>query len=236
MPRLPLLVLLLGWCIPLHPSYAQGWIEIEGRQPGIPAGPVSRVGSRVTIAVEDRLARVQVEERFRNGGAAMAEGSYFYPLAGEASFTDFSLWLNDEELRGETMDADKAREIYESIVRRRKDPALLTLAGHGLVRAQVFPIQPGETRKIALRYTQLLVRQGDALRLRYSLGIRGSDQATELRVEIARGDLFGTPYSPTHTIDSRAIGNRLEISVSPGARATWSCSSPSGGRWREPPC
>lgn len=216
MRRSPLLVLLVGLCSPLHPSFAQGWMEIEGRRPGLPVGPVSRVGSRATIAVDDRVARVQVEERFRNGGPAVAEGSYYYPLAGEASFTDFSLWLNDEELRGETMDADKAREIYESIVRRQKDPALLTLAGHGLVRAQVFPIQPGETRRVALRYTQLLTRQGDALRLRYALGLRGSDSATELRIEIARGDLYGTPYSPTHTIDSRTNGGRLDITVSPG--------------------
>jgi Ca-activated chloride channel family protein len=216
MRRAPLLVLLIGWCIPLQASFAQGWMEIEGRRPGVPAGPVARVASRVSIAVDDRVARVQVEERFRNGGPTVAEGSYFYPLAGEASFTDFSLWLNEEELRGETMDADKAREIYESIVRRRKDPALLTLAGHGLVRAQVFPIQPGETRRVALRYTQLLTRQGDALRLRYALGLRGADSATELRVEIARGDLYGTPYSPTHTIDSRTDGGRLDITVSPG--------------------
>lgn len=216
MRRPPLLALVIGLCIPLHPSFAQGWVEIEGRRPGAPVGAVARVGSRVVIAVEDRVARVQVEERFRNGGPTVAEGSYFYPLAGEASFTDFSLWLNDEELRGETMDADKAREIYESIVRRQKDPALLTLAGHGLVRAQVFPIQPGETRRVALRYTQLLPRQGDALRLRYALGLRGPDSATELRVEIARGDRYGTPYSPTHTIDSRTDGGRLEITVSPG--------------------
>ncbi len=216
MRRPSLLALLVGCCIPLHPSFAQGWMEIEGRRPGLPTGPVARVGSRVTIAVDGRVARVQVEEQFRNGGHTVAEGSYFYPLAGEASFTDFSLWSNDEELRGETMDAEKAREIYESIVRRQKDPALLTLAGHGLVRAQVFPIQPGETRKVALRYTQLLTRQGDALRLRYALGLRGSDSATELRIEIDRGDLYGTPYSPTHTIDSRNDGGRLVITVSPG--------------------
>jgi len=216
MRRPPLLALLVGLCIPLHPSFAQGWMEIEGRRPGTPAGPVARVGSRVTIAVDDRVARVQVEEQFRNGGPTVVEGSYFYPVAGEAAFTDFSLWLNDEELRGETMDADKAREIYESIVRRRKDPALLTLAGHGLVKAQVFPIQPGETRRVALRYAQLLTRQGDALRLRYALGLRGSDSATELRIEIARGDLYGTPYSPTHTIERRTEGGRLDITVSPG--------------------
>ena len=101
MRRPSLVALLIALCIPLHPSLAQGWMEIEGRRPGTPVGPVARVGSRVTIAVDDRLARVQVEERFRNGGPAVAEGSYFYPLAGEASFTDFSLWLNDEELRGE---------------------------------------------------------------------------------------------------------------------------------------
>jgi Ca-activated chloride channel homolog len=216
MRRPPLLALLIGLCSPLHPSFAQGWMEIESRRPGAPDGPVMRVGSRVTIAVDDRVARIQVEERFRNAGPTVAEGSYFYPLAGEASFTDFSLWLNEEELRGETMDADKAREIYESIVRRRKDPALLTLSGHGLVRAQVFPIQPGETRRVALRYAQLLTRQGDALRLRYALGLRGSDSATELRIEVARGDLYGTPYSPTHTIDSRTEGGRLDITVSPG--------------------
>src|SRR5918995_5435430 len=115
MRRSPPLVLLIGLCMPLHPSFAQGWIEIEGRRPGVPAGPVARVGSRVTIAVDDRVARVQVEERVRNGGSTVAEGSYFYPLAGEASFTEFSLWLNDEELRGETLEAEKAREIYESI-------------------------------------------------------------------------------------------------------------------------
>jgi Ca-activated chloride channel family protein len=209
-------ILLVGLCMPLHPAFAQGWMEMEGPRPGPSTGPVSRVGSRVTIAVDDRIARVQVEERFRNAGGTVQEASYFYPLAGEASFTDFSLWMNDEELRGETMDANQARDIYESIVRRRKDPALLTLAGHGLVRAQVFPLQAGETRKIALRYTQLLARQGDALRLRYALGLRGSDSATELRVEIARGDLYGTPYSPTHTIDSRTESGRLAITVSPG--------------------
>src|SRR3982751_4878254 len=63
-----------------------------------------------------------------------------------------------QEIRGEMMNAEQARGVYEGIVRRLKDPALLTLAGHGLVRAQVFPVQPGETRKVVLRYTQLLDR------------------------------------------------------------------------------
>src|SRR5688572_18940045 len=215
--RLFLAVLTAVTAFPASTALCQGWIEIERpRERTVPTGPVTRTASSVQVRLTDRIARVEVEERFRNEGGVIAEGSYLYPLAGEAVFQNFSLWMGDQELRGEMLDADKARGIYDAIVRRRKDPALLTLAGHGLVRAQVFPIQPGETRKVALRYTQLLTRQGDALRLRYALGLRGADSATELRIEIARGDPYATPYSPTHTIDSRTEGGRLAITVAPG--------------------
>jgi Ca-activated chloride channel family protein len=194
---------------------AQGWIEIE-HPPG-PAqqfGSITRVGSNVRITVEGRVARVEVEERFRNSGGVVAEGSYLYPLAGEAVFTGFSLWQGDKELRGETMNAEQARSIYEEIVRKRKDPALLTLAGHGLIRAQVFPIEPGDTRRVRLRYTQMLTREGDALRLRYALGARGGEAATtEVQVSVANADGFGNPYSPTHDLDTHRTGDRVDIAL-----------------------
>lgn len=70
----PLIVLFVGLCMPLRQAFAQGWVEIERQRPETPTGPVSRVGSRVTIAVDDRVARVQVEERFMNRGPTVAEG------------------------------------------------------------------------------------------------------------------------------------------------------------------
>jgi Ca-activated chloride channel family protein len=179
-------------------------------------GPISRTASSVQVRLTDRIARVEVEERFRNDGGLVAEGSYLYPLAGEAVFQNFSLWMGEQELRGEMLDAGKAQGIYDEIVRRRKDPALLTLAGHGLVRAQVFPIQPGETRKVALRYTQLMSRAGDALRFRYPLGDRGS-AALSFSLIVDDAGRFGTPYSPTHRLDSRRQNDRLEITVSDGS-------------------
>jgi Ca-activated chloride channel family protein len=198
----------------VHPAQAQGWIEIE--QPVNPTqvvGDIERIGSQVRVAVEGRVARVEVEELFRNSGSRLAEGSYLYPMPGEAVFTNFSLWMGDQEVRGETMNADQARAIYEEIVRRKKDPALLTFAGHGLVRAQVFPIQPGETRKVVLRFTQLLSRSGDAVRLRYSLGNRGATGNSSFVITVADASSYGTPYSPTHSIETRRVGGRFEISL-----------------------
>jgi Ca-activated chloride channel family protein len=195
------------------PAQAQGWIELE--RPINPALPneIERVESDVRISVNDRVARVEVEERFRNTGGRLAEGTYLYPIPGEAVFTNFSLWMGDQEVRGETMNAEQARSIYEDIVRRRKDPALLTFAGHGLIRAQVFPIQPGETRKVVLRYTQLLTRSGDAVRLRYSLGNRGGSGGTGFRVTLDHAASYGTPYSPTHAVEARRSGDRLEVTI-----------------------
>ena len=149
------------------PLAAQGWIEVLPDRPG---GGVVKVRTDVSVVVVGRVAHVEVEEFFRNDGRRLGEGDYIYPLPGEAVFSNFSLFQGDEELRGETMDADRARSIYEEIVRRKKDPALIELVGHGLVRARVFPIPSGETRKITLRYTQMLDRAGQAYRFQYAAG------------------------------------------------------------------
>jgi len=209
------------------PAAAQGWVEVRStpvpNRPTPIGGPVLRIQSDVRITLEGRVARVEVEERFRNAGSSIAEGTYLYPLPGEAVFTGFSLWMGDQELQGEMQNAEQARAIYEEIVRRQRDPALLTYAGHGLIRAQIFPIQPGETRKVVLRYTQVLGREGDALRLRYAIGPRGEGRgrgsagATQdlfsFRVTSADESAIGTPYSPTHELSTRRSGGRLEVSV-----------------------
>ncbi len=195
------------------PASAQGWIEVERPRTTVPvSSSIIRVGSEVRTVIEGRIARIEVEERFRNTGGGMAEGTYLYPLPGEAVFQNFSLWMGEQEMKGEMMNAEQARGIYEEIVRRQKDPALLTLAGHGLVRAQVFPIQPGETRKVVLRYTQLLDRAGDALRVRYALGVRGGEGGT-WRLTSRGEDTYGTPYSPTHGLTVRRDRGTLEVSV-----------------------
>src|SRR5256712_7987488 len=110
------------------------------------------------------------------------------------------------------MDAVQARAIYEEIVRRKRDPALIELAGHGLLRARVFPIGPGETRKITLRYTQMLDRVGDAWRFRYTAGtgaVRAASSSFRMQVDSAAP--FGEPNSPTHRRTTNPGDNRTGL-------------------------
>lgn len=198
-------------------AYGQGWIEIERRT--LPTGVgqwMTKVRSAVNVSVSGRVARVTVEEWFRNNGPALGEASYVFPLPGEAVFSNYSLWQGEQELRGEMMDASQARGIYEAIVRQKRDPALIELMGHGLIRARVFPINPGETRKITLRYTQMLDRTGDAWRFRFA----GARDATprSFRLQADSADRLGEPYSPTHRVTSRRDMGRVEVTL---ADTTW---------------
>src|SRR5213080_4684357 len=208
-PRLLGLVCLLT--APLAPGAAQGWIEPIRPLPAFPRGAIVKVRSAVQVTLTGRAARVMVEEWFRNSGPVLDEANYLYPLAGEAVFSDFSLWQGDRELKGEPMDASQARAIYEDIVRRKRDPALIELAGHGLLRARVFPIAPGETRKITLRYTQVLDRIGDALRFRYAAGTAAASRSFRLQVDSTAG--LGDPYSPTHRLTVSHSGDHLELAL-----------------------
>ena len=222
------------WLIPIAvlgltaSGHAQGWIDPIRPQPSF---GVHKLRTSVTVHVAGRVATVEVEELFRNDGPPFGEGDYLYPLPGEAIFSNFSLYQGERELRGETMDAAKARSIYEAIVRRKRDPALIELVSHGLLRARVFPIASGETRKITLRYTQLLTRAGDALQFRYAAGSANasprpmpvvmSDDVRRQRpvtaapltftliIDDARA--FGAPFSPTHEVRVERMGNRVVV-------------------------
>ena len=197
---------------------AQGWVDpVRPVPPTNITGRIERLRSTVQVSVSGRVARVTVEEWFRNNGPAMDEGMYHFPLPGEAVFSSYSLWQGDQELRGEAMDATQARSIYEAIVRQKRDPALIELAGQGLIRARVFPIGPGETRKITLKYTQLLDRAGDAWRFRY-IGDKNRQHAPRsFRMEVDSAGRFGDPYSPTHQVQVSRRDNRFEITLADGS-------------------
>jgi Ca-activated chloride channel family protein len=172
----------------------------------------------------DRVLRYEVTETFVNRGAGLGEADYIFPLPKGAAFEDLKLSINGELVSGETMSADRARGIYEEIVRRQRDPALVEWMGHGMLRARIFPIAPGEVKKVVVRFQMVAEREGDALRVDYFQGKRNAAQlARESQDERSASGSFiltypdvpayGTAYSPTHSVSSSDRGNRREVRV-----------------------
>ena len=179
---------------------------------------VQRTRSDVRVELRDRVLRYEVEERFVNRGGLIGEADYIFPLPKGAAFRDLKLSIDGQLVAGETMSAAEARRIYEDIVRRQKDPALVEWMGHGMLRTRIFPIQPGEERRVVVRFESVAEREGDAVRVDYFRGSRlpalgsrrGIENAGESREPRAEtrftltyraGGELGEAYSPTHELD-----------------------------------
>lgn len=188
-------------------------------------GPgVIKQSSHVRADLVDRVLRYEVTETFVNRGAGLGEADYIFPLPKGAAFEDLKLSINGELVSGETMSADRARGIYEEIVRRQRDPALVEWMGHGMLRARIFPIAPGEVKKVVVRFQMVAEREGDALRVDYFQGKQNAAQlARESRDERSASGSFvltypdvatyGTAYSPTHSVSTSDRGSRREVRV-----------------------
>jgi Ca-activated chloride channel family protein len=118
---------------------------------------------RTTIRAEivDAVATTVVEQTFHNHGAQEAEGTWFLPLPRGAVADGFTMTVGGKELAGEVLDAGRARDVYESIVRRKRDPGLLEYAGDGMLRARVYPIPAGGDVVVSVRLRQILQPVGN---------------------------------------------------------------------------
>ena len=197
------LVVLLGTA---RPAMADGIIIPD--PPPWPEPPLLRETwltiryHRVTVTIEDQVAVTRVEQEFLNEHEWEAEGTYVFPLPEGAAVSEFVMWVDGRPVEGEILPADEARKIYEDIVRRRRDPALLEYVGRGAVQARIFPIPPGGSRKIELEYSQVLPVDNGLVRYVYPLSPEKFSarplEEVSVRVDVRSRDAMRAIYSPTH--------------------------------------
>lgn len=168
------------------------------------AAQVVRTSSRVRADLDGRVVRYEVSETYTNRGGMIGEADYLLPLPKGAVFEDLALSINGEMVTGETMNADHARGVYEEIVRKLRDPALVEWMGHGLLRTRIFPIQPGEEKRVVVRFRAIAEREGDALRLDWLGGRRAADAGGSSSFTFSYADdaTLGAAYSPTHSLNT----------------------------------
>ncbi|MFO7743627.1 MAG: VIT domain-containing protein [Anaerolineae bacterium] len=189
-----------------HPVLADG-IIIPEPPPG-PQPPALRETwltiryHRVSVSIDHQIAVTRVEQEFVNEHDWEAEGTYVFPLPEGAAVSAFTMWVDGEPVEGKILDADEARRIYEDVVRRQRDPALLEYVGRNAVKARIFPIPPRGSRKIELEYTQVLPIEDGLVRYVYPLETEKFSarplEECSVRVDIRSDEAMHAIYSPTH--------------------------------------
>ena len=169
---------------------------------------------KIDTKISSQVATTHVEQVFRNDTPATLEGTYLFPIPESASVAEFAIWDGDRRLVGEVRSREEARQIYDAIVRRQRDPGLLEYAGKDLFQASIFPILPYSDKKLEITYTQVVHAEGGTVSYRYPLGI--GRQLTQIgsvagRIEVESKEPLRNVYSPTHVIDVKRSSDRRSL-------------------------
>ena len=124
--------------------------------------------------------------------------------------------INGKQVEAELLATDKARGIYEEIVRKVKDPALLEYAGRDLFKVRIFPIEGNSKKRITLSYSQVL--KSDSGLTGYSFPLNTEKYSAKpvrnlsIKLELETKRALKSIYSPSHNVEiKRSSSNKAVV-------------------------
>ncbi|MEJ2156144.1 MAG: VIT domain-containing protein [Desulfobacteraceae bacterium] len=110
----------------------------------------------VKVTINNGIAVTTVTQIFHNTEKRQVEALYTFPVPKHASVSNFSMWINGKEMVGEVLEKQRARQIYNSYKRRRKDPGLLEQVDYKRFEMRIFPIAANADQRVQITYYQEL--------------------------------------------------------------------------------
>ena len=123
----------------------------EGREWPLPVRAMD-----VDVYIENGVARTTIDQTFFNHTNYELEGVYSFPLPADAAIARLAMYVDGKLMEAGITERQEGREIYESIVYRRRDPALLEWMQGNQFRVRIFPLRARAEKRILLSYTQPL--------------------------------------------------------------------------------
>ena len=209
-----LLIILLTGCVQY--VHAQGIIVT--RQTRTPQIETLRIKKHhVNVSIENQLATTKIDQVFANPNNIVLEGTYLFPLQDDVAVSDFVLYIDGKPVKAELLAKNKARSIYEGIVRSMQDPALLEYIGTRAFQARVFPIPANGERRIQLEYSQIINLDSGLAKYTYPLRTdkysHYSVGSLAVTIDLKSKHALKTIYSPSHEVAiKRKNDNRASIS------------------------
>ncbi|MHB0938587.1 MAG: VIT and vWA domain-containing protein [Armatimonadota bacterium] len=168
---------------------------------------------KVNVTIDHQVATTDIDQAFHNESSRQVEGTYIFPIADGVTISKFTMYVNNEPLEYKTLEKEEARRIYNGIVSKRQDPALLEWLGTRMIQARVFPIEPNENKRIRIAYQEVLKAQGGVIKYVYPLKTEkiSAKNLPECSVDVTirSAQPIRSVYSPTHSITVEREGDRI---------------------------
>ena len=185
--------------------FADGFILIPNPRPLTNPFPLEVVYHKVEVKIDGQAAVTKIDQSFFNPSQLRLEGVYIFPVPKRAIINDFTMLINGKETKAELLDANKARKIYEDIVRQMRDPALLEYSAQNIFKLRIFPIEPGSEKKISISYSEVLEPDNNLFEYIYPLNTEKFSakplKNVSVKIDLKSDEMIKNIYSPTHEVE-----------------------------------
>ena len=167
----------------------------------------------VLIDIVEVTATTSIEIHLANRTPHRQEAELILPVPDGAVVRGFAYDGPSGQITAQVLPREEAKRIYESLVSRIRDPALVEFVGYNLIQSSVFPVEANGKQTVRITYEHLL--DVDGPRVDYVLPRTESLQyavpwTVTARIKAARP--VSTVYSASHKLEMERVGER-EVTV-----------------------
>ncbi len=218
--RMFVVCVMISWLAMCGAGFADGLVVVhdppERPHPdGHPFAPLEVKRHHVDVDISGQVATTKVDQVFHNPSNQELEGTYLFPLPEGAQIDKFTMNIGGKEVEAELLDAEKAQNVYERIVRRQKDPALLEYVGRGAFKVRIYPIEAKSDKRVRMQYTQLLEADGGLVNYTYPLNTEKFSakpiDSVSIRCTVKTDHALKSVYSPSHRVEVNHKGSKKAL-------------------------
>jgi len=157
-------------------------------------GAIEITDVKVLIDILESTATTTIEIRLQNTTSSRQEAELIVPVPDGAVVRGFAYDGPGGMISAKVLEKEQARRIYQQLVSKIRDPALVEFVGYNLIRSSVFPVEP--------TYEHLL--EADGNRIDYVLPrTEALEYAVPWKVKanIKAKRPISTVYSASHKLD-----------------------------------
>lgn len=158
--------------------------------------PVFEVTPQGGYARVDMIFTIDASGGNQSSASTQLEAVLNFTLPDGSFIHDSWLWLNDSVIiRADVVEKNRAVEIYEGIVNRRRDPSLLVKTGENSYKLNVYPlIKTTYPRKVKLSYSTPIKWHNNDVKLELPMALlRTSSAIPDFTLKVNQNPLFSSP-------------------------------------------
>ena len=171
----------------------------------------------VTVQIEDGHAVTRVDQEFYSPHSISVVGRYLFPVPPGAILSGFQVTVDGQRQTVTRQDAAQTNAALYPIIAQRHDPSLLQYADWESLALDL-KLPPGGSRRMQLKYEEVLAPAGGLYHYRYVLSTeRYSSQPLEevsLTIDLRSSPGLAALYSSSHQVTTERLG-------SDRARVSW---------------